>query len=434
MALTDLLIRNTKPADNDIWLTEDAPRGHARLTLRVSRSGSKIFYLRYTDSQRKQKIIPLGAYDPTGKKGLTLKMAGERAAPLKLLYQQGIKDLKIHLEQEERRKQEEAERRNTGSFGALLEAYVESLEGKVSQSDVNNQLRLHVHDAFSHLCKRPASEITPSDIRDILVRLVDQGKGRTAAKLRSFLLAAFNQAMRAAFDPTTPMRTGQFFIEYNPVAAVPALSQFNRASHRVLFWEELDVYHKALQVHQGSAVYDALLVALYLGGQRLAQLLRLTPEEVDLTAGTLTLFDPKGKRRQPRLHVLPITGPVKKIIERRLQIGDPWIFSSNGKKPVHKATPGKMVNAISEGAYNLRDVRRTCETRMAEMGIPKDLRAQIQSHGLGGVQDRHYDRHDYLPEKRQALETWTARLLGSDLESVNVPLRKASTLHSARNE
>nr|BAL53116.1 hypothetical protein HGMM_F04D09C13 [uncultured Gammaproteobacteria bacterium] len=38
-----------------------------------------------------------------------------------------------------------------------------------------------------------------------------------------------------------------------------------------------------------------------------------------------------------------------------------------------------------ELAYCLREIRRTCETRMAEMGIGKDLRAQIQSHGLGGV-------------------------------------------------
>jgi hypothetical protein len=28
----------------------------------------------------------------------------------------------------------------------------------------------------------------------------------------------------------------------------------------------------------------------------------------------------------------------------------------------------------------------------------------LQSHGLTGVQYRHYDGHDYLPEKRRALE------------------------------
>jgi hypothetical protein len=40
------------------------------------------------------------------------------------------------------------------------------------------------------------------------------------------------------------------------------------------------------------------------------------------------------------------------------------------------------------------------------LGVSKDIRAQIQSHGLSGVQTRHYDRHDYLNEKREALLLW----------------------------
>lgn len=51
------------------------------------------------------------------------------------------------------------------------------------------------------------------------------------------------------------------------------------------------------------------------------------------------------------------------------------------------------------------DLRRTIETRPAAEGVGADARAQLQSHGLGGVQARHYDRHDYEREKREALET-----------------------------
>ncbi len=36
--------------------------------------------------------------------------------------------------------------------------------------------------------------------------------------------------------------------------------------------------------------------------------------------------------------------------------------------------------------------------------------AQILSHGLGGVQDRHYNRHDYMDKKSAALDAWCARL------------------------
>ena len=64
---------------------------------------------------------------------------------------------------------------------------------------------------------------------------------------------------------------------------------------------------------------------------------------------------------------------------------------------------------------------------LARMGISKDVRAHILSHGLGGVQARHYDMHDYADEKRNALEAWGARLaaIATGEASGNVvPLRK----------
>ena len=42
--------------------------------------------------------------------------------------------------------------------------------------------------------------------------------------------------------------------------------------------------------------------------------------------------------------------------------------------------------------------------------VLRAFRAQLLSHGLGGVQNRHYDRHDYALEKRQALEHWARHL------------------------
>ena len=67
---------------------------------------------------------------------------------------------------------------------------------------------------------------------------------------------------------------------------------------------------------------------------------------------------------------------------------------------------------LERGPFSMRDLRRTAETHMAALGISSDVRAQIQSHGLGGIQARHYDRHDYMPEKRAALALWVQRLKG----------------------
>jgi hypothetical protein len=48
----------------------------------------------------------------------------------------------------------------------------------------------------------------------------------------------------------------------------------------------------------------------------------------------------------------------------------------------------------------------------------------LQSHGIAGVQARHYDGHDYMDEKRQALET-LFRLLDAPEATNVVQLKKA---------
>jgi hypothetical protein len=47
---------------------------------------------------------------------------------------------------------------------------------------------------------------------------------------------------------------------------------------------------------------------------------------------------------------------------------------------------------------------------LASLGVSSDVRAMIQSHGLGGVQKRHYDFYEYALEMRAALEKWQRHL------------------------
>lgn len=61
---------------------------------------------------------------------------------------------------------------------------------------------------------------------------------------------------------------------------------------------------------------------------------------------------------------------------------------------------------IAKEHFAFIDFRRTIETKLASLGITKDHRAQLQSHGLSGVQNKHYDRHDYMQEKASILLIW----------------------------
>ena len=110
--ITDRQI-NAKPGEKDRWLNETVVRGHGVLVARITPTGQRSFYFRYTNSQGKRDRLPIGNYSREEKQGcLTLTQARLRAKELAGLHQSGITDIREHLEAEEQRRQakEEAER------------------------------------------------------------------------------------------------------------------------------------------------------------------------------------------------------------------------------------------------------------------------------------------------------------------------------------
>jgi hypothetical protein len=55
--------------------------------------------------------------------------------------------------------------------------------------------------------------------------------------------------------------------------------------------------------------------------------------------------------------------------------------------------------------FQLKRIRSGVETVLAEANVSQEHRGHLQSHGISGVQRRHYDGHDYLEQKRKALAT-----------------------------
>lgn len=307
---------------------------------------------------------------------------------------------------------------------ALCDWYVKHqlAKGKESAKDAENLFKNYVHK--SEFATLSARELTARQATAMLRAVVEQGKVRTAAKLRAYLRAAYALAQGADTNPEAPAALVLFNVETNPIASTGALSSGNKTRDVLLTESELGETMRLLSTRRATAYDDALAaieLSIVLGGQRLAQLLRLTAADVDLDAGTLTLWDGKGRRKTARKHVLPLTESATKIVESILNVRRAeWLFGDKDAATVPDTVARKGGELLRQAQANLgikngqdiqvRDLRRTAETMMAGMGISKDIRAQIQSHGLGGVQDRHYDRHDYLAAKRTALEAWSRRL------------------------
>jgi integrase len=59
--------------------------------------------------------------------------------------------------------------------------------------------------------------------------------------------------------------------------------------------------------------------------------------------------------------------------------------------------------------FTPHDLRRTAASFMTKIGVPRLHVEKVLNHSTGDIAEV-YDRHDYLPEKRAALERWGARL------------------------
>lgn len=426
----DVATSKARASRKDIWLTDPGVRGRGRFTIRCTPSGARICMYRYTRPDGTRDTLRVGDYDPQGVAGLTLHQAREMAGELVRLAGTGNNVRVVLLEREEAKEAAAeaalAARRNAtrGSLAAMYRVYANTLQGRESHYDVLSVFKLHLSGPFPDLAARPAAKVKAEELRDVLARLIEAGKGRTAAKLRAYLRAAFGMAMRAGLDPTLPEALTAFDIQVNPADRLPSLAQFSKALDRALTLPELHAFWRRLEAAPESPSRDALMACMYLGGQRPTQLLRLTPKQVDVSSATVTLLDPKGRNRHanPRRHTLPILDELLPVIRRRLALAEDAespMFSTNGRVPLRKETVALLVTEIAKdmkragelerGPFSMRDLRRTAETHMAALGISSDVRAQIQSHGLGGIQVRHYDRHDYMAEKRSALEKWSRR-------------------------
>ena len=302
------------------------------------------------------------------------------------------------------------------SLANLCTAYWKHLEadGKASARDVRNGLRLWVIERHPDLSSRKASEVTTEDVLTILRAIIDAGHTTTTNRVRSYLSAAYTFGLGSITDPLASSRASGFRLTSNPVAPVKRVASFEKAGERVLTSAELAELLRRLDA-DGTGAAKAVTLSLRLGGQRIKQLLAVTRTDYDTDTETLTLKDAKGRRTHPRLHVLPVVASVKPLTNDALENPHPkrnGLYHGLTMETVSKQVRNISKEMEAEGAepFGWRDLRRTCETMLAKMGIPKDLRAQIQSHGLSGVQDRHYDKHQYIEEKRKALEAWNVRL------------------------
>ena len=397
------------------------------LEARKLASGAVTFYWRVTIGGKTAREV-IGVYDPSAPpkslqatdKGYSIMAAMRAAEALAAVHHANredggyaaIRDAEAKAKADAKAAKLAAEK---CTLAALMGDYADYLEGlgRVSHSDVRSIMNVHVLEPWPTLAALPAREVTSEQVADMMRRVFEAGKGRTANKLRSYLRAAYQVAKAAKSKPSIPVAFKAYGITANPVADTEPDESQNRADKRPLSVEELRTYWQRIEGMEGLS--GAILrLHLLTGGQRIAQLVRL--RTADITPGAIVIYDGKGRPgRPPRQHSIPLTKAAAKALAECNPQGEFALSTDGGKTHVSPTTLSAWaVEAADDAIPNFlaKRLRSGVETLLASAKVTREGRGRLQSHGIGGVQDRHYDAHDYLEEKRAALETLYRRLTG----------------------
>jgi integrase len=322
---------------------------------------------------------------------------------------------------EKARRLAEATVRAASTFGAAVRAYVEDhakpntrrwretagilgmRPGEQGLEEIKGGLAQRWRD-------KPLAEIPAQDVRALLAETRRAIPGRKARPGRG--AASRRRSLHAALSAFFSWATADFDVPDNPCENLGRKAP--KARERKLTDDELQVFWKACD--QLGQPFGPLFQLLLLTGQRRDEVARMTRDELSKDSETWSL--PGSRTKNRREHAVPMSPAARELIRgmRRIAACE-YIFSTNGRTPVSGFSKAKrqldaemadLADGATIPAWRLHDLRRTCASGMAELGVPLQVTEKVLNHvsgSLGGIVSV-YQVHDYLKERRDALERW----------------------------
>ena len=153
-------------------------------------------------------------------------------------------------------------------------------------------------------------------------------------------------------------------------------------------------------------------------GQRRGELALARRQDVDFDAATWTI--PAEHSKTGATHVVPLSSFALQEFARLDAGAAPrakFVFpTEDGTAAMDPKLITRVIarnqNSFGEHGvahFTVHDLRRTVRTGLAKLGIENDIAERVIAHKLPGMRGV-YDRHNYLPEMRVALDKWAANL------------------------
>ena len=123
---------------------------------------------------------------------------------------------------------------------------------------------------------------------------------------------------------------------------------------------------------------------------------------------------PAARSKSRREHIVPLPDAAIDILDSlpRFTEGDNVFTTTAGRRPVagFSKTKVRTDQILAEHktaieGWRVHDLRRTCRTGMARLGVPEIVSERVLNHQAQGL-TKVYNLHEYLDEKRDALARW----------------------------
>lgn len=371
--------------------------------LDVFPSGARVYIVRYrvrVDGQRKDRRLVIGDADQ-----LRLGYAIDAADQAMRAVAEGLDPFMEHKAARDGPAPAE-------TFGGLFQLWLEThaRPNLATWADEARRYGLHME---SPLGRKALSSLTRDDIAAIRDRLFQEGSPIESNRV----VALFNRVMNFGVD--------ERHVEVNPGAKMRKLGA-ERARTRVIGADALRDLWNGLENAPVSRSMALAIRLTILTGQRRTEVIGALKAEFDLAERSWTIpprridGDPTSggtKNQVPQL--VPLAHLALITVEAAFAEAGSSLYLFPSPKTGEAMRGDAMTMALRRTYEALglppvspHDLRRTINTEMAKLGVPKDHRKMILNHSDGKADtiSTHYDVHDYIPEKLAALVKWEERV------------------------
>ena len=272
----------------------------------------------------------------------------------------------------------------------VLETFIaQRLSQNRSGGEISRVLRREIGKPWGG---RSIHEISKRDVVEVVSAIEQRGAPVAANKA----LKSIKQFLRWC--------VGHAILGQSPAEGIP-LPAREVARDRMLDDDELS--RVIVAARKIGNPYSGIVELLVLTGQRREEVAQLAWGEIDFIRRVWTI--PKTRTKNGKAHTVHLSDQSLAVLGRLTRLGN-FVFSQLGTKPFRAFSLYKrQLDALSGvTGWRLHDLRRTCVSGMARLGVAPHVADKILNHQSGTISGvaAVYQRHEFLIERKDAVERW----------------------------